>query len=311
MEQISMRQQWADTMLAVGQGDPRLVVLVGDISHFLLRPFAQACPGRYYNVGICEQTIASMAAGLAKLGFYPVVHTIAPFIIERAFEQIKLDFCYQKLGGNLVTVGSAFDYSNLGCTHHCYNDFALIKTLPNTNIFYPASPVEFDRLFRQSYQNGQLNLFRLPAHQHGVVFQASDIQFGKGIKVSEGEKLTIVATGPHLKDALGAQDELTRSGWEPEIIYVHTIKPLDTELICASVKKTRYVLVIEEHMQSGGLGDDVMRAAKDIPGIKFLSLSIPDKFVTQYGSYEEHCKRLGFTREGILSRIRENFVLPK
>jgi len=306
-----MRQQWADTMLEVGQSDPCLVVLVGDISHFLLRPFFQACPGRYYNVGICEQTIVSMAAGLAKLGFYPVVHTIAPFIIERAFEQIKLDFCYQQLGGNLVTVGSAFDYSNLGCTHHCYNDFAFIKTLPNTCIVYPASPIEFDKLFRQSYRNGQLNLFRLPAHQHGVVFQASDIEFGKGIKVSEGQKLTIVATGPHLKDALEVQDELTHSGWEPEIIYIHTIKPLDTELICASIKKTRHVLVIEEHMQSGGLGDDVMRAARHIPDIKFLSLSIPDTFVTQYGSYEEHCKRLGFTREGILSRIRENFISPR
>lgn len=99
-----IRQQFADTMLEVGQNDPNLVVLLGDISHFILQPFAKACPGRYYNVGICEPTIVSMAAGLAKVGFYPVVHTIAPFIVERSFEQIKLDFCYQQLDGNLVTV---------------------------------------------------------------------------------------------------------------------------------------------------------------------------------------------------------------
>ncbi|MFQ5737780.1 MAG: hypothetical protein ACE5JX_02125, partial [Acidobacteriota bacterium] len=99
----SIRRQFADTMLAVGREDSNLVVLVGDISHFILQPFAQTCPGRYYNVGICEPTIVSMAAGLAKVGYTPVVHTIAPFLIERSFEQIKLDFCYQQLGGNLVT----------------------------------------------------------------------------------------------------------------------------------------------------------------------------------------------------------------
>ena len=134
-----MKQQFADTMLEVGQVDPNLVVLVGDISHFILQPFAKACPSRYYNVGICESAIVGMAAGLSKMGFYPVVHTIAPFVIERAFEFLKLDFCYQKLGGNLVMSGSAFDYSNLGCTHHCYNDFALLKTLPNTQIIYPST----------------------------------------------------------------------------------------------------------------------------------------------------------------------------
>jgi len=100
----SIRQQFADTMLDVGKEDPNLAVLVGDISHFILQPFAQACPGRYYNVGICEQTILSMAAGMSKIGFHPVVHTIAPFLIERGFEQIKLDFCYQKIPGNIITV---------------------------------------------------------------------------------------------------------------------------------------------------------------------------------------------------------------
>ena len=139
MIQKSIRQQFADTMLAVGKKDTRLAVLVGDISHFLLKPFAAACPGRYYNIGICEPAMMSMAAGLAKAGLRPVVHTIAPFLVERSFEQMKLDFCYQGLGGSVVTLGSAFDYSNLGCSHHCYGDFALMKTLPGSQIVYPGS----------------------------------------------------------------------------------------------------------------------------------------------------------------------------
>jgi len=294
-------------MLVTGQEDPNLVVLVGDISHFILQPFAKACPGRYYNVGICEPTMLSMAAGLAKMGFYPVVHTIAPFIIERAFEHIKLDFCYQQLGGNLVTVGSAFDYSNLGCTHHCYNDFALLKTLPGAQVTYPSTPIEFDTLFRQVYRNGALTLFRVPAQQHGQDFPAKDIQFGKGIKVTDGTNLTIVVTGPQLSNALAAQDALSEMGWDAEIIYVHTICPLDVELIRASVSKTQHVLVLEEHMQSGGLGNDVLRETRDIANVRYAFLAVPDTFVTGYGSYQDHCDSLGLSREGILNMVKAEF----
>ena len=112
------RLDYCPIVLAVGANDPNLVVLVGDINHGILQPFAAACPGRFYNVGILEPTIMSMAAGLARIGLLPVVHTIAPFLIERSFEQIKHDFCYHGLHGNLITVGSAFDYAVLGCTHH-------------------------------------------------------------------------------------------------------------------------------------------------------------------------------------------------
>ena len=303
-----IRQQFADTMLELGQCDPNLVVLVGDISHFLLQPFAKACPDRYYNVGICEPTILSMAAGLSKMGFYPVVHTIAPFIVERSFEQIKLDFCYQQLGGNLVTVGSVFDYSNLGCTHHCYGDFALLKTLPNTQIIYPASPLEFDTLFRQTYCSGKLTLFRIPAHQHAQEFSISEIRFGKGIKVVEGSNLTIVVTGPQLRNAIAARETLSDMGWDAEILYIHTIRPLDVDLICVSVRKTHRVLVIEEHMRSGGLSESVLRIIQNMGEVQFSSLSIPDTFVTEYGFYEDHCERLGLTRSGIIKQVKTDFL---
>jgi len=307
----SIRQQFADTMLEVGRVDPDLVVLVGDISHFILQPFAQACPGRYYNVGICEPTILSMAAGLSKIGFHPVVHTIAPFIVERGFEQMKLDFSYQKLGGNLVTLGSVFDYSNLGCTHHCYGDFALLKTLPGSEIVYPGSPAEFDALFRQRYRNSALTLFRIPGHSHGQSFRQEDIQFGRAIRLAEGRDATLVATGPQLRNVLAAKDSLAGMGWEAEILYLHTIRPLDQELIRDSLAKTRQVLVIEEHMQTGGVGDDVLRATREMSGVRYASLAIPDVFLHEYGSYQDHCETLGFTPEGIVSRVKGEFEKHK
>lgn len=308
MIQKQVRQQFADTMLAVGQEDPQLVVMVGDISHGVLQPFAKACPGRYYNAGILEPTMMSMGAGLARTGLYPVIHTIAPFLIERAFEQIKLDFCYHGLHGNIVTVGSAFDYAYLGCTHHCYGDFALLKTLQGVQITYPATPVEFDTLFRQAYRNNAVTVYRVPGSQHGVEFSAADIQFGKGIKVAEGSDLTLVATGPQLKTALGARDILAGRGRSAEVLYIHTIRPLDEELILASVAKTGHVIVIEEHMRSGGLGDDVLRATRRLERVKFASASIPDTFVRGYGSYDDHCETLGLSPGAVAELAEREFL---
>lgn len=307
----SLRQQFADTMLAVGQEDPDLVVLLGDISHFIMQPFAKACPGRFYNVGICEPAIVSLGAGLSKVGLKPVMHTIAPFLIERSFEQIKLNFCYHKLGGTFITVGGAFDYANLGCTHHCYGDFALFKTLEGAQIVYPASASEFDALFRQTYRNESVTLFRVPGAQHETEFSPGDIHLGKGIKITDGTNLTIVATGPHLKDALAARDGLAARGWSVEILYLHTISPLDTQLIRTSAEKTRRVLVIEEHMTNGGVGDDVLRAIYDVEGLRFGSISIPNKFVRSYGRYEDHCAALGFTPQGIIEKVETSLKTPQ
>ncbi|MEQ8733920.1 MAG: transketolase C-terminal domain-containing protein [Rhodospirillaceae bacterium] len=307
MSSKQVRQQFADTMLDVGQSDQKLVVMVGDISHGILQPFAKACPGRYYNAGILEPTMMSMGAGLARTGLFPVIHTIAPFLIERAFEQIKLDFCYHGLHGNIVTVGSAFDYAYLGCTHHCYGDFALLKTLENVQITYPSTPIEFDSLFKQTYDNDMVTVFRVPGNQHSISFKTGDIIFGKGIKISDGKDVTLVATGPQLNSALGAKEILSSKGWDVEIIYIHTVRPLDTDLIIASVEKTRHVIVIEEHMTSGGLGDDVLRAIRNIPSTKYASASIPDKFLRTYGSYEDHCESVGLTADGISNLVLTEF----
>lgn len=302
-----VRDQFADTMLDIGREDDKLVVLVGDITHFKLQPFAQACPGRFYNVGICEPTIVSMAAGLAKSGLVPVAHTIAPFLLERSYEQIKLDFCYHKLPGNLVTVGGAFDYSNLGCTHHCYSDFALLKLLPNTDVLYPATALEFDSLFRQAYRNDRLSLFRIPAHQHTAEFRPEDIVYGQNVVVRTGSNITLIATGPQLRTAIAASPILVQQGWDPEIIYVHTIRPLSQETIYRSVDKTRRVVVIEEHSWTGGLSDDVLRLTRPIDRVQFASLSIPDRFVRSYGGYDQLCAEIGLCPEGLVAKVKSSF----
>ncbi len=300
----SLRDSFAEILHDVGKEDPNLVVLVGDISHYRLQPFAQDCPGRYYNVGICEPTIVNMAAGLSKVGFYPVVHTISPFIIERSFEQLKLDFCYQGLGGNIVTVGSAFDYANLACTHHCSSDFALLKTLPESQLFFPATYEEFNSLFRQVYKQPKLNYFRIPMWGHLKTFESSMIKSGQAIVLEKGKDLTLVAVGSQLRSALEAFPELKNLGLDAELIYIHTVKPLDTKTINQSIQKTKKCLVIEEHGMFGGVYDDILRSNANGSGVQFSSLSIPNEFIREYGTYQQHCQRLGLCREGIIEKIK-------
>lgn len=306
MSGSAIRQEFADTMLEVGRKDKRLVVLVGDIDHFRLQPFAKACPGQYYNVGICEQTMVSMAVGLAKVGFYPVVHTITPFIIERAFEQIKDDVGYQRIGINLIPIGSAFDYTGLGCTHHSYGDFALMKTIENMQIVYPASTIEFNLLFKQTYRNGFPTYIRIPAVTHGVSIPRTRIRLGKGIRVHGGDDLTIVAVGPLLKIAVESLPKLIDLGISTDLLYLPTIKPLDAAILRASVGKTKRCLVIEEHGKYGGVYDDILRTcASAARGAIFASMNIGDRFIHQYGTYDDFCRTLGFTANGIVSTVRK------
>lgn len=299
-----VRQEFADTMLEIGQVDPNLVVLIGDIGHFALQPFAAACPDRFYNIGICEPTIVNMAAGLSKVGFYPVVHTIAPFIVERSFEQIKLDFGYQELGVNLVTVGSAFDYGALGCTHHCYDDFALLKNIPGSQILYPSTCQEFNTLFKQTYNNQQITYFRVPEAQHTAEIDKNDIVVGKGILINEGDDVTIIAVGSQLQTALEALPLLSHNGIKPDLIYLHTVKPLDKELIKQSAIKTKLCVTIEEHAKYGGIADDVLRITNDINHVRCHSLSLGDTFIHKYGNYQQHCENRGLTAVNLAENIK-------
>jgi transketolase len=299
-----LRQEFADTMLEVGQHDEKLVVMIGDISHGILQPFARQCPSRFYNVGICEPTIVSMAAGISKSGLIPVVHTIAPFIIERAYEQIKLDFGYQKLGVNLISVGSAFDYSQLGCSHHCYADISLMSHLREAQVFFPGSSLEFNTLFKKVYANGKINYFRLTEYPHGIEFTTNDIEVGRAIRVRTGDRLTIAVIGSMLKTALQAADALNEQNCSVDVLYFPTIKPFDIQAIQESVRKTKKALVIEEASAHDGVFNQVLRATREISGVAYAQMAIND-FIHGYGSYEDLCNQLGFTVKGILKKVSQ------
>ncbi|ASD67491.1 MULTISPECIES: transketolase family protein [Pseudoalteromonas] len=294
----NLRQEFADKMLAVGASDPRLVVMVGDISHGILKPFAAEYPDRYYNVGICEPTIVGMAAGVASTGLIPVAHTIAPFLIERSFEQIKLDFAYQQLAGNFITVGGAFDYAQLGCSHHCYNDVSLMCQLDNTVVTSPASAYEFSTLFSQCYDQGSINYFKLTENPHSFDLTGK-IELGKAVIIEQGSDITLIAVGPQLKQASRACATLKAQGHSVELLYIHTIKPFDAETVIQSISKTKAVIVCEELSQHGGVYDLVMRhwASRDKAQFKQMAIN---NMIHDYGTYDELCQVAGLTDDNIV-----------
>jgi transketolase len=198
-----------------------------------------------------------------------------------------------------VSVGGAFDYAQLGCSHHCYTDVSLISHLRRGVVVLPGSPAEFNKLFKEVYANGMINYFRLPEHTHGVEFKAEEIQFGKGIRLREGNDATIAVIGTQLRNAMIAAQILAERGVFVDVLYFHTIKPFDAELFRTSVFKTRRFLTVEELSAHDGLFNLCLRACLGIEHVNAGQIAITD-FVHGYGNYEEICERLRMTPQGIL-----------
>jgi transketolase len=289
-----MRAELAKLCLETVKTDMKSVVMVGDISHFLLRETEQIAPDRFYNIGICEQSMIGMASGMAIEGLRPIVHTIAPFLVERAHEQIKVDLGYQHTEVTIVTVGGTYDYSDLGCTHHCYNDIALMKSIPNMEVYEPGTPKEFRELFTQTWGNGNPKYFRLSAHTHSqdVTVQSREVNV---IRDSVDGKWVFV-TGHLLDDVL----EDSTCG----VIYVstlHSMSKSSIEMLNKLFTKQSKLYSVENHFKIGGLGDLV----SDIFSLPVKRIGLDRKFLTNYGSYDDLRKESNMDRESILRQIYE------
>jgi transketolase len=283
-----MRTQFRDTTLALAATDDDLVVILGDISHFLFLPFQERFPDRFFNMGICESTLVSVAAGLASQGFHPFVHTIGPFLTDRCFEQIKLDLCYNGFGANIVTTGASFDYAWDGATHHAYADLAMLRLLPGMEVTQPGSPAELATLIRSQWRNGRPTYFRLSDHAHGLDFP---ITFGRGVVLKdEGSPLTVMTSGPILGNVVAACADLPVN-----LVYFHTLKPIDHELI-ARFAHTKILVVQDAH----GLAE----AIAEVPELSTTVHGLPDRFLATYGTVKDIRASIGLDPAGIREVVR-------
>lgn len=300
---MSLRGQFAKTVHDLSKFDEDIVVVVGDISHGIFQPFAKEFPARYFNIGICEPSMVSACAGLSKVGLNPVIHTIAPFLIERSFEQIKLDFEYQQQNGNFVSVGGTFDYSQLGCSHHCYSDVSTLKQLPSAKIFLPGSPKEFDFLFKENYKEPGIKYYRLTENPHGHDLEMTS-NISSGLRIRKGEDLTIVTTGSQLKSSNEVCDLLSLDGINADLIYLPQIWPFDASLVRASCGVSGSLFVVSELYESGGLFDQCLKSTFDL-NLKFAQGFEVKSFIRDYGTFSELCRVAGLDPKKIHSDIKK------
>jgi transketolase len=293
-----MRRQFVRTVTEIFNHDDRVVLLLGDIGVFAFKELKEKYPNRVYNIGICEQSITSLASGLALQGLIPIVHTIAPFITERNYEQLKLNFGYQHLNGNFISVGNSYDYSALGCTHHCPADVNILKQIPNMQIICPGNAQEFDQLFKQTYDNDNPTYFRLSETSSGFNL-CNDVEFNRANIIQSGNKAIVIVVGNLLDKVMEAC-----SSYDVDILYYTTVNPFDYKLlnICLNYNSSRKILLCEPYY-SGGLTHDIMSNV-NVP-VRIKNVGIPVKFLTNYGTKEEHDTDIGFTVENITSKLEE------
>ena len=287
-----MRREFAKLCLETVKNDSKSVVMVGDISHFLLRETEQVAPNRFYNIGICEQSMVGMASGMAIEGMRPIIHTIAPFLVERAFEQIKNDIGYQNTEVTIVTVGGTYDYSDLGCTHHCYGDIAMMRLIPNMQVFEPSTPQEFRTLFEKTWGNGLPKYFRLSKEQHSQDFEVEP-EVMKVVRESKDDRWVFVS-GHILDDVL----ESPNIG----VIYVPTLSSINKESyleIFKVIENAKKIYSVENHFTIGGLGDFVSETFNVVVN----RIGLERKFLTNYGNFSNLRRDAGMDKQSIIQKL--------
>jgi transketolase len=290
---MTMRERAMAATVDVFERDENVALIMADISLDYLQPAVAHDPRRAINVGIMEQSAIGVAAGFALEGFYPIVHTLAPFLTERPLEQIKLDFGYQELGGLFISAGAAYDYGESGGTHHSPGGVQALASIPGVEVLLPGSPGEIEALVRSSYANGKPTYLRTSVVEND---DAVDPAPGGLTAVRRGDALTVIAVGPFLSRTLAALD-----GIDATVLYATKIVPLDAETLAREAAPAAEVVLVEP-LYEGTTAGQVSAALAHRP-TRLLSIGVPRRFITRYGTSEEHDADLGLDVRGIRERI--------
>jgi len=302
-----MRNAFADEVAQLAAIDPRVVLLSGDIGNRLFDPFKSRFPNRFYNCGVAEANMASMAAGMAMCGLRPITYTITPFNTTRCLEQIRDDICYHNVPVLIVGTGAGLSYASLGCTHHSCEDIAFLKNIPNMTVLCPADAMELRSLLRLSFQwPGPIYMRIGKTGEPKIHPEPPALTIGKGHLLQNGRDLCLLSTGNMLPIALETANILKTSGIETEIVSLHTVKPLDTDLLSQLSIRFPLLVTLEEHSLIGGLGSYVAEWMADHAiSLRLLRFGTQDKFPHPIGSQKYIRELFGLTPEKIASRILE------
>ena len=307
VKKIATRDSYGNALVELGKEHENLVVLDADLAAATKTGvFKKVFPERHIDCGIAECNMMGVAAGLATTGKVPFASSFAMFAAGRAFEQIRNSIGYPKLNVKIGATHAGISVGEDGATHQCNEDIALMRTIPGMVVINPSDDVEARAAVKAAYKHEGPVYLRCGRLAVPVINDREDYKFelGKGVVLREGKDITLIATGLPVAETLEAAEKLAADGIDAKVINIHTIKPLDEELIVEAAKETGKVVTIEEHSVIGGLGSAVCDVLSEKAPTKVLKIGINDTY-GESGPAVELVKKYGLDAESIYKKIKE------
>lgn len=301
---IATRQSYGEELAKIGEENENIVVLDADLSTATKTEiFAEKFPNRFINVGIAEQNLMGIAAGLSTFEKIPYASTFAVFAAGRAYEQIRNSIAYPKLNVKICATHAGVTVGEDGATHQMLEDLGLMRGLPNMTVMCTSDDIQTKWAVREiSKINGPVYL-RLCRMATPVIYDVADqFEIGKGIQIGEGKEASIIATGVTVHEAIEAQEILKNKGIDVRVIDIHTIKPIDKDLIIKCARETKRIITVEDHNIIGGLGSAVCEVLAEEYPAKVERMGIPDCF-GRSGKAEELLKYYKIDTNSIVNKI--------
>lgn len=295
------RQSYGEALLELGKENEQIVVFDADLaSATKTNLFAKEFPNRFFDMGIAEQNMISTAAGMATCGKIPYASTFAVFAAGRAYDQIRNSVCYPKLNVKICATHAGITVGEDGATHQMIEDISLMRTLPNMTVISTSDDIQTKWAVKEiSKLNGPVYL-RLSRLATPVIYDENQkFEIGKAVQIGEGTDATIFATGVTVSEALKAQEELKIKGIDVRVVDIHTIKPIDRDIIVKCAKETKRLISIEDHNIIGGLGSAISEVLTDEYPVKLTRLGINDTF-GKSGKATELMKYFGIIDEDLV-----------
>ena len=301
-----MRTSFFRSLMELAEADERIFLITGDLGFGVVEPFFKRFPEQFLNVGVAEQNMTGVAAGLALSGYIVFTYSIGNFPTLRCLEQIRNDVCYHAANVKIVTVGGGFSYGSLGMSHHATEDLAIMRALPGMTVVAPGDPVEAAAATRAIAMLDGPAYLRLGRAGEPIVHQTQiDFKLGKAITVREASDITLVATGSMLHLALQVADALAELPYHARVVSMHTVKPLDLDAIDRAARETGAIFTLEEHSIIGGLGGAVAEHLAEGIGarVPFKRLALPAQFSSQVGDQQYLREYYGLSVERIVQTV--------
>ena len=307
VKKIATRESYGNALVELGKEHENLVVLDADLAAATKTGnFKKAFPDRFFDCGIAESNLMGVAAGLAAAGMVPFASTFAMFAAGRAFEQVRNSIGYPHLNVKIGATHAGISVGEDGATHQCNEDIALMRTIPGMTIISPSDDVEAKAAVKAAYEMEGPVYLRFGRLAVPVFNDNPDYKFeiGKGVELRDGKDVTIIVTGICVNSALEAAEILAADGIDAQIINIHTIKPIDEELIVAAAKKTGRIVTVEEHSVIGGLGGAVCEVLSEKAPVPVKRIGINDVF-GESGPAVKLLEKYGLDGKGVAASVKE------